>query len=444
MKRSALSVVAVFGASLCAASAASADVLYRFPGSDAHRQHFYVTAYRDLTGAGGGLKDWGCGTKTYDGHRGTDMGVGGFAGMDAGRDVVAAAPGVVTATHDGSFDRCTTGDCAGGGGWGNYVAIKHADGKITYYAHLKKYSVAVAVGDTVTCGQKLGEVGSSGSSTGPHLHFEPRVNNVSDDPFTGACGGPISWWVDQGPYLGLPATTCHDARPALPLLVLGAEIDPIPGQAADLYTEGDSDGIFDLEPGQAVTVRFSVKNDSTVTPARDVIVGLEAPGGYLTVTSWEVFDDAPQNECGGALCPNDANDNPRNPPHENPGEALELHLNAFSPGETKVLVVKLQHRAPTHGRAQHAPVRLWVKNVRDAYSKPTFDASPDNVDDFQTFNDGDLRVHVELDTWGTSDSVDDPRASEAGGCSATRAPGALAPTLVLLLGAWLVRRRRIK
>ena len=44
-----------------------------------------------MTGSGGGLEDWGCGTKTYDGHRGTDMGVGSFPGMDAGRDLVAAA-----------------------------------------------------------------------------------------------------------------------------------------------------------------------------------------------------------------------------------------------------------------------------------------------------------------------------------------------------------------
>jgi murein DD-endopeptidase MepM/ murein hydrolase activator NlpD len=210
-----VSIVAVI---LCLPAVAGAqDVNYRFPGADEHRQYFYITAYRDLTGSSAGLEDWGCGTKTYDGHRGTDMGVGGFAGMDAGRDVVAAAEGTVTYVVDGNFDRCTTADCPGGGGFGNYVRIEHADGKVTYYGHLKKYSITVSVGDTVTCGQKLGQVGSSGHSTGPHLHFEPRKDGVSDDPFSGACGGPTSWWVEQGDYLDLPQTTCDSAAPEHPL-----------------------------------------------------------------------------------------------------------------------------------------------------------------------------------------------------------------------------------
>lgn len=441
---------AVLIAALCwpTSAAAEGDISYRFPGSDAHRTHFYITAYRDLTGAGGGLQDWGCGTKTYDGHRGTDMGVGGFAGMDAGRDVVAAADGMVTYVNDGAFDRCTTGDCAGGGGFGNYVRLEHADGKVTYYGHLKKFSVAVAVGDAVTCGQKLGQVGSSGSSTGPHLHFEPRVANVSDDPFSGPCGGPISWWAAQGDYLGLPETVCHDAPPPHPLLSLDVALEPIAGQEPDAHPEGDSNGIFDLESEQTVTARFSLINDAAANPARGVVVGLDAPGGYLTVVSWEIFDDFSGNACGGELCPNDANDNPLNPPHELPGESLELHFNALSPGETKVLVLTLQHRAPTNGAAPHAPVNLWVKHVEEAYSKPTFDAAPDNVGGFQTFNGGDLTARIELDTWGAPGDPPDPTpdptptdpTAESGGCHIT-AGSDLAPGLLILLLAALRRTR---
>ncbi len=426
-------------ATLCAPVVASAEDVFRFPGSDAHRQHYYVTAYRDLSGAGGGLKDWNCGTKTYDGHGGTDLGVGGFPGMDAGRDVVAAAAGMVTFVNDGAADRCTSGNCAGGGGFGNYVRIAHADGKVTYYGHLKRLSVAVEVGQTVTCGQKLGQVGSSGNSTGPHLHFEPRVGGVGDDPFSGPCGGSISWWVAQGAYQSLPETGCQNAPRSHAVLALDLALDPIVDQVPDSRSGGESNGIFDLEPEQTVTARFSITNQGALLPARDVVVGLDAAGGFLTVVDWQVFDNFPGNGCGGALCPNDANEHPLNPPHVTPGEALELRLNAVSPGETKTVVVKLKHRAPTHGAAPHAPVRLWVKNVEGSYSKPSFDAVPDNVDGAQTFNAGDLSLMVAIDTWGAEDGP----PTDGGGCAAGTGTGTgvAAPIALLLLG-FLRRRRR--
>lgn len=429
---------------------AAAQVDYRFPGGDADRQHFYITAYRDLTGSGGGLQDWGCGTKTYDGHRGTDMGVGGFPGMDAGRDVVAAADGVVTYVNDGAFDRCTSGGCAGGGGFGNYVRVEHADGKVTYYGHLKKFSITVANGATVTCGQKLGEVGSSGNSTGPHLHFEPRLNNVSDDPFTGPCGGPISFWVDQGDYLGLPQTTCENAPPQHPLLSMSTEIVDIEGQARDSHPEGESAGIFDLEAGQSVTARFYIGDAETAVKATDVVVGVEAAADFLEVVDWQIFDDFAGNECGGQLCPNDANEHPENPPRQQPGEAFDLHLYALSPGETKMVELTLRNVAPTDGRAPHAPVRLWVKAVAGSYAKGSFDAAPENIDGAQTFNDGDLRQELVLDTWGQPDDGggqdpidpgldnDGDEDPASGGCS-TGAGGS--PALVLGLLAFYRRRK---
>lgn len=172
-----------------------------------------VTAYVDH----GGVKDWNCGGVSYSGHKGTDLGpYGGFTAMDEGRDIVAAADGEVTYTHDGEFDRCTTGSCAGGSGFGNWVKLKHADGKETIYGHMKKGTVAVALGQKVTCGQKLGQIGSSGYSTGVHLHFEPRVGGVANDPFKGSCSSTGSFWVSQGAYKALPGTTCETTEPPPP------------------------------------------------------------------------------------------------------------------------------------------------------------------------------------------------------------------------------------
>src|SRR5262245_31445490 len=93
---------------------------YRFPMElpAAGEQQPYITAYRDLDGSGA-VQDWNCGANTYDGHKGTDIGIGGFPVMDNGsRWVVAAAPGTVTFVSEGCFDRCTTADCECGGGFG--------------------------------------------------------------------------------------------------------------------------------------------------------------------------------------------------------------------------------------------------------------------------------------------------------------------------------------
>ena len=64
--------------------------------------------------------------------------------------------------------------------YGNYVVVSHSDGTSTLYAHMVRRNCSK--GDTVSQGQVIGYVGTTGSSTGNHLHFEVRVNGSRVDP----------------------------------------------------------------------------------------------------------------------------------------------------------------------------------------------------------------------------------------------------------------------
>ncbi|HNE78082.1 MAG TPA: M23 family metallopeptidase, partial [Solirubrobacterales bacterium] len=66
------------------------------------------------------------------------------------------------------------------GGYGNYTCIDHGSGLSTCYGH--QSSFAVSAGQSVSQGDVIGYSGNTGSSTGPHLHFEVRINGVAQDP----------------------------------------------------------------------------------------------------------------------------------------------------------------------------------------------------------------------------------------------------------------------
>ena len=110
-------------------------------------------------------------------HNGVDL----AHNSDANAPIYAVADGVVTDTVGG----CTVGDSSCGGGFGNYVQISHnIDGNefITEYAHMKSAPL-VSTGQKVTAGTQLGYQGSTGTSTGEHLHFGVMVNGSYTDPY---------------------------------------------------------------------------------------------------------------------------------------------------------------------------------------------------------------------------------------------------------------------
>lgn len=67
-------------------------------------------------------------------------------------------------------------------GYGHMVDLRHDDGTVTRYGHLSAYAPGIAVGHLVEAGGLLGQIGMSGRASGPHLHFEVRVNGRPIDP----------------------------------------------------------------------------------------------------------------------------------------------------------------------------------------------------------------------------------------------------------------------
>jgi len=194
----------------------------------------------------GQLQDYACGTRTYDtadgyNHQGTDITSYPFAERKQANDeavVVAAAAGTIVFKQDGQPDHSCSLNMLP---W-NAVYLRHADGSITWYGHLKLGSLTVKnVGDTVDAGEFLGVMGSSGDSTGPHVHFEvyDSAGNLID-PFAGPCNPSTaqSWWADQPPYF----------EPAIDLVMTGDA--PVEFTACPTPEVEHRSAYF--QPGQAV------------------------------------------------------------------------------------------------------------------------------------------------------------------------------------------------
>ena len=173
------------------------------------------------------LRDYQCGTRTYDtsdgyNHRGTDISLWPFSWQTMAQGSVqvrAAAPGTIILKRDGNYDR----NCSfNSPDTPNLVFLQHDDGTIGWYLHLKNGSLtSKGLGERIETGEFIGLVGSSGVSSGPHLHFELRGSTAGNtpviDPFNGQCNNLPSRWQDQPDYqvLRLESVSIHQAPPEL-------------------------------------------------------------------------------------------------------------------------------------------------------------------------------------------------------------------------------------
>ena len=181
-----------------------------------------ITAFVDH----GSLVDWNCGTRTIAGHRGTDFYIYPLPWYKMDHDcieIVAAAAGTIILKVDGNYDR----SCAMNTNDANKIYLQHDDGSMTTYVHMKINSLtSKGVGERVEAGEYLGVVGSSGNSTGPHLHMEVYDSEGGlVDPYFGPCNSmnASSLWAVQEPYVNssILRVRSHSALPVTP---------PCPGQ----------------------------------------------------------------------------------------------------------------------------------------------------------------------------------------------------------------------
>ncbi|WP_097964596.1 peptidoglycan DD-metalloendopeptidase family protein [Streptomyces sp. or20] len=131
---------------------------------------------------GGGGGQW---AKPVNAAYGTPFGKKGAmwsSGQHTGLDFPAAVGAAVRAVAGGKVAMAKSG-----GPYGNHIMLNHGGGLTSLYAHLSR--MLTSVGDTVKQGQKIGEVGSTGNSSGPHLHLEARVNGKAVDPMSYLTGG---------------------------------------------------------------------------------------------------------------------------------------------------------------------------------------------------------------------------------------------------------------
>lgn len=298
------------------------DILLKLPIACTLGESCYIQHYLDHA-AGPEVRDFGCGTASYQGHDGTDFALPTLAAMAAGVDVLAAAPGRVRAVRDGEADGAfAAGADVDGKECGNGVVIDHGGGWQTQYCHLKNGSVAVKPGTKVGAGTKLGQVGLSGKAEFPHLHLALRHDGVDIDPFqpdpAAACtpAPARTLWQDPPAYVGgglLQATlseappdfeavkaglTAPDTLPAnAPALVLWAYgYDSRKGDGIRLTITGPEGFTFThdavLEKPQALFFRYAGKRapaggfapgryEATITQSRD---GAEISRKTVSVT----------------------------------------------------------------------------------------------------------------------------------------------------------------
>jgi hypothetical protein len=153
----------------------------------------------------------------------------------------------------------------------NFVTIRHANDMETLYVHLRRGSITVAKGDVVSAGAQIAQVGSSGASNGPHIHFEVRYRGEAFEPMAGPCRAGRSFFDDPPPVKSAQ------------LMLVGASFSansPASARRAP-FDDAPHTGTF-LRGPQTIYFRADLANVGASTKYE---LKLRAPGSSVTTTA---------------------------------------------------------------------------------------------------------------------------------------------------------------
>ncbi len=243
-------------------STSEPDPYLLFPVAGVIDQDLYIAYYVDLD-SGPGVLAFNCSKLSYDGNTGDDPYIRGFREEDIGVPVFAAIGGTVAGVHNGEPDHNTDMNPAR---IANHVAILHGTNQVADYVHLRKDTL-VQVGDVVTAGTQIGWVGSSGQSSGPHVHFESQLAGVPYEAMAGPCRAGRSNFSVQ------PNVSMNPFVAGVALSSNTFDNPPLPPDDSIITT-----GTF-IKGSQNVYLRIDIANVSSAT---DYTLQLTSPAGTVS------------------------------------------------------------------------------------------------------------------------------------------------------------------